>query len=248
MRTIVLAGFVGLLPAAVAAQPISPRTLLPLHAACADLPVPTAATATLTVAGAQRADGRQVLGIGDMAVLRAGTAQGLAVGQQFVARRLDGGREAFRRGTKGFAGVRTAGVLEITAVDANFAIARVSRACDHVRVGDYLEPLALQPIPAPAAAGAPNFADRATVLFGRDLQQMFGDGDILAIDRGTAQGVTPGSRFAIYRDPRNGLPLTELGEAVVIDAGDNWSRAVVQRAFDVITGGDVAVLRGAAQP
>ncbi len=55
-------------------------------------------------------------------------------------------------------------------------------------------------IQAASAAGAPNFADRASVLFGTDLRQVFGDGDVLTINRGSAQGVTRGTRFALYRD------------------------------------------------
>jgi hypothetical protein len=197
----ILVGLVAALPAAAAAQPISPRALLPLHVACADLPVGTTPTIALTVAGAQRGDGREVLATGDVAVLRAGTAQGLAVGQQFVARRLDGGRAAFRRGANGFAGVRTAGVLEITAVDTNFALARIARACDHVQVGDYLEPLALSALPAPAAPGAPIFADRATRRHQwRRCRRPARPGPTLSGDRGT-RPTSPGARPARQTHP-----------------------------------------------
>jgi len=249
MRHALVVAVLGMaIPALAPAQSLGPRTLLPMHVACADIAVTTPPTGKFTIAAAERADGREVMGTGETAVIRAGTSQGLAVGQQFAARRLDGGIWAFRRGVGGYAGIRTAGLLTITSVDENFALARIDRACDGVLVGDYLEPLAMPAIQAPGTAGAPNFADRASVLFGADLRNVFADGDVLAIDRGSAQGVTPGTRFALYRDPRNGLPLSDLGEAVVIDVTEGTARAVVVRVRDFVSAGDVAVMRGPAQP
>jgi hypothetical protein len=249
MRHALVVAILGMaIPSLASAQGLGPRTLLPMHVACADIAVTTAPTGRFTIAASERADGREVMGTGETAVIRAGTSQGMAVGQQFAARRLDGGTAAFRRGVGGYAGIRTAALLTITSVDENFALARIDRACDGVLVGDYLEPLALPALQAPATAGAPNFADRASVLFGPDLRNVFADGDVLAINRGSAQGVTPGARFALYRDPQNGLPLSDLGEAVVIDVTEGTARAVVVRVRDFVSAGDVAVMRGPAQP
>jgi hypothetical protein len=135
-------------------------------------------------------------------------------------------------------------------VDDQFALARIDQACDTVTVGDYLEPLSIAALPASVAdeAGAPNFADRGSVLFGADLRQVFGDGDVLAINRGSAHGVAAGSRFALYRDSQDGLPLGEVGEAVVVDVTESASRAVVVRVRDFVTAGDVAVMRAATKP
>jgi len=251
MRYALVAGVIvgTVLPHAAAGQSLGPRTLLPLQIACADQAVTTMPSPQLTIAGAQRADGRQSLGPGDVAVIQAGAAQGLEVGQRFVARRLQGGsRDALRLGVDGFMGIHTAGVLTVTAVDERFALARVDRACDRVLVGDYLEPAVLPALPTAAAAGAPDFDDRASVLFGPDLRRVFADGDLLAINRGTSHGVVPGTRFALYRDPHNGLPLSELGEAVVVEAGATSSRAIVEKVSDVVSAGDVAVRRQPAQP
>ena len=46
----------------------------------------------------------------------------------------------------------------------------------------------------------PDFSDRANVLEGTDAKAMFGDGDTLSINRGTAHGVVLGARYAFYRD------------------------------------------------
>jgi hypothetical protein len=250
-QTLVVAVLGMALPSLAAAQALGPRTLLPMHIACADIPVTAPPTAgKFTVAGSTRADGREAMATGETVVIEAGTAQGVAVGQQFAARRLDGGtvKQAFRRGVDGYAGIRTAALLTVTSVDDRFALAHIDRACDVVMVGDYLEPITMPTLQAAAAAGAPNFSDRASVLFGADLRNIFGDGDVLAINRGSAQGVARGTRFALYRDQHNGLPLGELGEAVVVDVTEGTSRAVVVRARDYVSAGDVAVMRGPAQP
>lgn len=249
MRKVVVFAVLGMaLPSLTPAQTLGPRTLLPMHVACADIPVTAPPGAgKFTIAGSNRTDGREVMATGDTVVIEAGTAQGVAVGQQFAARRLDGGgtkSQAFRRGAEGYAGIRTAALLTVTSVDDRFALARIDRACDVVMVGDYLEPIAMPTIEAASTAGEPDFSDRASVLFGTDLRHSFGDGDVLAINRGSAHGVAKGSRFALYRDGHNGLPLGELGEAVVVDVQEGTSRAVVVRVRDYVTSGDVAVMRG----
>jgi hypothetical protein len=104
----------------------------------------------------------------------------------------------------------------------------------------YVEPV----LPATAAAmDAPDFSDRARVLFGADSRTIFGDGDVMSIERGTLQGVTPGARYAIYRDPHNGMPLIHVGEAVVLTTAEQTSKASVTRAFDAIQPGDIVVPR-----
>lgn len=236
-------------PAAAAAQDLGPRTVVPMHVACADVVVTDLPpSATLAVAGAQRGDGRLSLALGDAAVINAGTAQGLAVGQAFFARRHERQRMGPRSGPVPYVGVRTTGLLVIEAVDERYAVARVRQSCDSVVVGDYLEPAVVPALPAVAAAGAPDFSDRATVLFGEDLREAFGDGDVLSIDRGSNHGVAPGTRFALYKDPQTGLPLSELGEAVVVDVTSTTARAVLVKARDVVEAGDVAVRRAALQP
>ena len=253
MRQVFVFAVLGMaLPSLAASQTLGPRTLLPMHVACADIPVTTPPTdGKFTIAGSAGTDGREVMATGETVVIEAGTTQGVAVGQQFAARRLDGGggtSRAFRRGAAGYAGIRTAALLTVTSVDERFALARIDRACDGVMVGDYLEPITMPTIDAAAPAGAPDFSDRASVLFGTDLRNTFGDGDVLAINRGSAQGVARGTRFALYRDRHNGLPLGELGEAVVIDVTEGTSRAVVVRVRDFVATGDVAVMRGPTQP
>jgi hypothetical protein len=228
-----------------AAQDLGPRTLLPLHVVCTDLPLSAPATpATLTIAGIQKIDSREHVTPSELAVIAAGTPQGLAVGQRYVARRPRTDYRAKQAFREGRGTMRPTGILTIYAVDERFALAKVDEVCDTISSGDYLEPLVMPTLPrANAPGGAANYEDRARVLVGKDQRDMFGDGDILSIDRGTAHGVTAGTRFLLYKDRLNGLPLVEVGEAVVLETAAENSRAVVVRALDFVEVGDVAVRR-----
>ena len=253
MRNGCLVAIVGLLlPGAAGAQGLGPRTLLPMQVQCAELPLTSAPTVPLTVAASERGDGRMVLSLGEMAVIQAGTTQGLSLGQTFAARRVDRGRENYNGNWDGYNGVRFGGdgyyggmrtiaLLTVERIDERWALARIVKACDQVEVGDSLAPLAQPQLPAPDAAGAPDFEDRAMVLFGRDLREVFGDGDILSNNRGTSHGVTPGMRFALFHTPGGGMPLSERGEVVVLNVDENTSRAVVVRVREYIQLGDTAV-------
>jgi hypothetical protein len=253
MRNALLVGVLSVTaPALAAAQGLGPRTVLPMHIPCADLPITETPAIPLTVAASERGDGRLALSLGELVVIKAGTAQGLAIGQSFVASHVDRGRENYhgtwdgsagvRFGRNGYqGGVRATALLTVERIDERFALARIVKACDQVEVGDYLEPVAMPQLPTAAAAGTPDFDDRAMVLFGRDLRHVFGDGDILTINRGRSQGVTPGMRFALYHDPRNGTHLAERGEAVVLDVAETTARAVIVRVKEFVEMGDTAV-------
>ena len=253
MRNAFLVALMGLaVPAAADAQGLGEKTILPMHIPCAELPLTETPAIPLTIAASERGDGRLALSLGELAVIKGGTSVGLAIGQSFVSRRVDRGREDYNGNWDGYQGVRfgrngylgglrATALLTVERIDERFALARIVRACDQVEVGDYLEPVAIPTLPAVDATGAPDFDDRAMVLFGKDLRQIFGDGDILSIDRGRSHDVTPGMRFALYRDPKNGTHLAERGEAVVLDVAETTARAVVIRVKEFIEIGDTAV-------
>lgn len=246
---VVCAGIAGLFlaaPALAQEDPrlLGPKTLLPAHVLCTDLPVSARPQPTLLVAGGHTTDGRESLGRGDQVVVSGGTADGLAAGQRLVARRLQGAAEAFPRPGEGFGAVRTSAVLTLTAVGDTSSLARIDFACDAVDVGDYLEPYAEPALPSSAGpSGEPRFDDRASVLFGVDRRQIFGDGDVVSVDRGTTHGLAAGDRLAIYRDSQNGLPLVPLGEALVVEPSEQTSKVVLVKVRDAVRAGDVAVMR-----
>ena len=56
--------------------------------------------------------------------------------------------------------------------------------------------------------------------------------------------MTPGARFAVYRDIASaGMPLAAIGELVIVDVGKSQSLARVVRSRDAITARDYVAPR-----
>ena len=242
--------------AALTALPVSaqvpkdvhgPRTLVPWMVACADTPVTAMPEPRITIKGTRSPDGLFMAARGHEIDIGRTPDDGLAEGQRFVVRRPQGDPNAFGR-EGDFGAIRTAGYVTITAVDQWNALANVDFACTPLLPGDYLEPYVEPTLPTSAATMLkPNFDDRANILQGTDARAMFGDGDTLSIDRGTAHGVVLGARYAIYRDPRTGtagMPLFYMADAVVMELGEQTSKLVIVKSVDAVqVQSDVAVPR-----
>ncbi|MGH9383793.1 MAG: hypothetical protein ACRD2N_05860 [Vicinamibacterales bacterium] len=227
--------------AQTASSTLGRRTLLPAHVLCTDLPVTAVPSQKVLVRSGHNSDGRLSLSPGDVAVLSGGAPQGLSTGQRFLVRRLN----AMNRDGDGYGAVRTAGWLTVTAVDQQTALARIDFACDSIEPGDFLETFAEPALPEKSAdMSEPRFSDRARVLFGADRRINLADGDIFSVDRGREQGVSPGDRLAIYRDPQNGSPLVHVADAVVLELSEKTSKAVLVMVRDAVHSGDLAFPRG----
>lgn len=232
-----------------------PRMLTPSHLACTDLPITAKPEPRLVIKGVHSTDGRTLVGEGSVVAIGRSADDGLAPGQRYVIRRLQGDPKAFPREGEGFGAVRTAGFLTVTAVDEHNALATIDYACDGVVPGDYLEVYAEPLLPTSASEMVhPDFSDRATVLPGPDTRELFGDGDTFSIDRGTVNGVVAGMRYAIYRDHRiddyrhtdhrDGImPLVYMADAVVMEVGERTSKVVIVKGVNFVEVGDVAVPR-----
>lgn len=220
-----------------------PWTLTPGMVMCTDVPVATKPVPRLVIKGPFTVDPRLATAHGQLVIART-PDDGLAPGQRFITLRLRNGARQFPRPGEGFGDLRVTGVIGVTAVDEMNALATVEVACDSIEPGDFLEPFTETVLPAEASAlVAPDFSDRATLLFGMDNRVLVGHGDIISIDRGTLHGVAPGSRYAIYRDRRDSMPLIYLGEAVVLTVGEQTSKVIITKSVDGLESGDVAVPR-----
>jgi hypothetical protein len=232
--------------AAAGAQAYGGKTLVPAIVACTDLPTATVPMPALRILSPHAGDLRAGSSRNDVVVLNAGTPQGLAVGQRYFTRRVNGSisREMISAADRG--AIRTTGWLTVVAADDRFALARIDYACVMVEAGDYLEPYVEPAVPStPLADGPPNFGDMSRVLFGVDRHEAFGAGDLLSIDRGQSQGITLGTRVAFYRDRLIGTPLYELGAGVVIEVSAETSKVAVERAAPEIKAGDYVAVRRA---
>ena len=222
------------LPAA--AQDLSPS--IRSSAACA--PVGSAVSSDAPVVLALGED-RMLYYAGDRVTVTAGSEQGLENGQRFFVRRplvIDGMAR----------GEHTAGWLRIVDTRQSSATAVVDFSCDAVAIGDHLEPFGDQELPSDIdrtdATGTLDFSKSATVLFGNDGRQMAGGRDFVLAAVGRKNGVTPGTRYAIYHGlMANHEPNVSFGEAVVVHVAGDRSLLRITEAHDAVRSGDTLVLR-----
>jgi hypothetical protein len=222
-----------------------PWTLTPNMVLCTDLPVTALPPFRSVIKGVHSADPRLAAGHRGVPLVIARTADdGLIPGQRYVTARPNGDRKMPTE-DGAFGDLRITGVVTIKATDEVNAMAEIDFACDAIEPGDFLEPHVELSLPNAAASSevAPDFTDRAKILFGSDSRSLVGMGSIISVDRGTLHGVIPGARFAVYRDKRNGMPLIYLGEAVVLVTGELSSKVMITKAIDGIETNDVAVPR-----
>ena len=235
--------------AAASAQPIDPLSPLALSVACApppssDGPPPAA----LRVIGSQDSVPRTLLGNRDLLIVGGGTNAGVELGQQFFLRRA-----ISFGGSTAPSGSKTVGWIHVVAVNESTAIAAVDHACNGILVSDYLTPYVAPVVSAEIerdeTSGQPDFNLLGHILAGNEGREVVGPGDLVLIDWGVDKGMTPGARFAIYRDvvgiggPIKGLPLASIGEGVVISIGSHMALTRVTRARDAIYSGDYIALR-----
>ena len=215
-----------------------------LALACAPIAATARPTSTLRISGGQDTYPRLTYSQGDFVTLNAGSKQGLQIGQEFFVRRLVAPRSgllsADAPGT-----TRTAGWIRVYAVDEDMALATITYACDGMQVGDYLEPLALPaPLKALPREGKPE-RSYARVILGNDGRTEFGLGDYLVIDRGSAQGITPGAHFVLYRWKKKAPEnfLAAVAEAVAVDVQADSATLSLTSSRDSVTVGDLVAMR-----
>jgi hypothetical protein len=236
------------------AQADRPLSALAIKVACAPPPTldPPPADA-LRIIGSQDPIPRGLYGNRDLLVIGGGTSKGVQLGQQFFIRRPIVGY-----GSKTARGTLTLGWLRVVAVNDTTAIALVNQACAGILRGDYLEtfvePVVSAEMERDETPGQPDFTTLGHIVIGNEDRGIVGAGDFVLIDWGQAQGLTPGSRFAIYRDPgasgsmyrpagNAALPLASVGEGVVISTSNKMALTRITRARDPISKGDYIAVR-----
>jgi hypothetical protein len=247
---------IGAVTSSFAAQTEAPAlSPMDVAATCAAAPAPGHAEHTLRVIGAQDVVTRTIYDDRDLLVIDGGSRAGLQLGARFFVRRSS---TVGMRGAYGVAsGTVTDGWIRIVAVNDTTALARAERVCGgSIFLNDYLDPFTAPVLPANAdgsgTAGDPDFMALAQVVSGPDGHRTAASGEFVTIDRGTEQGIEAGARFDFYRDlthtgtvgrAPSGLPLTLIGEAVVVSATGSRSLARITRSRDAVQVGDYAVLR-----
>lgn len=240
--------------AAAAQEPVGPSTfgtlgMYPKRLTCADLPAYSEPQPTHRIPAAHEGDAklRRMFSQPDTLLIPGGTSVGLQPGQQFFVRRLLPNATRSKVSTSQPGVVHTAGWVTVTASDGFSALARIDHACDGFLAGDYLEPFAASELPTTVASiGPAQFTDMGRLLAGADGRRSFANGDLMAVNRGSQQGLVAGSRLSVFRDPKTGGPLVEIGRAIVLTVGADTATVIADRVRDALYAGDWVGTQGAA--
>ncbi len=188
------------------------------------------------------------LTLGDIVYLDGGEEAGLLAGELYTA--VKGG-ETVRHPVDGQVMGRFfkyLGRVRVLSVQETTAIAEVASSCAPMEIGTWLEPFEPQPIPlrrrtpmrgvndpVPLAAldGAP------TIVYTQDAVVSLGQHNVVYIDRGEGDDVTPGDLFTIYRRGPQGLPPMVLGELAVLAVHERSAVARILEARYTVYVGDL---------
>jgi hypothetical protein len=158
----------------------------------------------------------------------------------------------------------------VTSLQPRVGIVRVTHACTDIPMGSYLKPFEPVPIPLarkspPAVRGDPPSGKvKGRIVFTRDGVVALGEGNVVIIDLGSAEGVSPGDFLTVFRyaggeefgvrpigsywvnlPPPAGVvvPRTYLGEASVLMVGERWAVARLTDSYRLVQVGDEVELK-----
>jgi hypothetical protein len=195
--------------------------------------------------GAGRERGKALFGANDALVITSGTARGLKVGQEYFVRRIVPDRFV----SPGSDGVRTssihtAGWIRIVDAQSDSAIATVTRLCDGIQQGDFLEPFQKPVLPAASATpGEPDFANPGHLVMGDERRQMAAQGDLLILDRGSDHGVHGGQHLTIFRPTAGGTgPIARIAEATAVLVSPETTVIRIDKTTDAVFVGDLVAI------
>jgi hypothetical protein len=144
------------------------------------------------------------------------------------------------------------GEVRVTEVNQKLTSGIVERAYRPIERGDWVAPLPesfhTRVAPTPATATAKGYIIETMEA----AKAAVGEYDVIFIDRGRAQGVQAGNVFTVlhrgdkFTGEVEGLPLEDVGKAMVVDVRENASTAVVIRSLYELAVGDKVELRSGA--
>ena len=203
---------------------------------------------------------RNHLADGEIVYLNGGQDKGLKAGDRFVIlqvrkKRLFHPSDRQRRHSLGDV-VQQVGVLRVTTVLPKGSVAILERCMDDVRVGDRVAPFtepANIPVKLRTDITEPMpIKDRAVVIYARDNHGITGQGELVIIDKGSADGLQVGEMMIALR--LRTFPVTEpinapnavmektnyvLGQMLVVKAGETTSTCRIVRSSEEIIIGDL---------
>jgi hypothetical protein len=147
--------------------------------------------------------------------------------------------------------IETTGWVRVILVQENTATVVVEQACADIHLGDYLKSFEKVQVPLiteharPTRLTPPSGKVVGTVVDMQDDATIAGDRQLLTLNLGTANGITPGSLFVVYKVmyPSVPTPRIVLGEAVVVAVRERTATVRIINSNDAIMPGDKAELQ-----
>jgi hypothetical protein len=212
--------------------------------ACGARAVAMPADMSLRVAGG-REHGKSLFGPGDTLVIKGGTAERVKVGQEYFVRRVIADRFVPPGSDKTTpSSIHTAGWVRISDVQNDTATATVTKVCDGIEEGDYLEPFVKPVVPSTStAAGEPDFSDPGHLILGDERRQMAAQGDLMVLDRGSDHGLRAGQRLTVFRTTAQGSgPIARIAEATAMVVHPETTVIRIDKTTDAIVVGDLVAI------
>ena len=95
-------------------------------------------------------------------------------------------------------------------------------------------------MPAPLAAGEPDYSAPGRLILGDDRRQMGGAGSLMVLDRGTDHGLKPGQRLTIFRRALDGTgPVSRIAEATALILYAQTALVRIESSRDAVYVGDL---------
>jgi LysM domain-containing protein len=206
---------------------------------------------SLQVVGSEDGFDKHVYGDRELVYLNKGSNAGVKAGDLYtlhhVAYTVKHPMSGKKLGTK----IETTGWVKVILVQENTACAVVEQACYDIHAGDYLKPFEKVNVPMVVkrppeeCCSTENGKTTRHVVDLQDDVSIAGAGTFLTIDAGTADGVSPGTVFSVYRItyPHVPTPRNVIGEATVVAVRDKTSTAKITYSRREIMLGDQVQLR-----
>ena len=206
---------------------------------------------SLQVVGSEDGFDKHVYGDRELLYLNKGSNAGVKAGDLYtlhhVAYTVKHPTSGKKLGTK----IETTGWVKVILVQENTACAVVEQACYDIHAGDYLKPfekvnvpMVVKRAPEDCCSTENGKTSRHVVDLENDVS-IAGAGTFLTIDAGTADGVSPGTVFSVYRItyPNVPTPRNVIGEATVVSVREKTSTAKITYSRREIMLGDQVQLR-----
>lgn len=187
------------------------------------------------------------LSLGDVVYVSGGRESGLMPGSVFTIVRPSGvvKHPRTRKAMGELYSYR--GRLRVLSVQESSAIAEIVHSCHPILVGDLLKPFTPEPVPLARRSGligvndpveAEKLNEAPSIVLSSEGLFSLGEGNMVYIDRGKVDELTPGDLFTIYRETPPGLPPLVVGELAVLSVGENASLARILESRYTVHVGD----------